>query len=1081
MGNHRSLVLHNMASYVSSRHDLENISLGVPIQTVIRIKPNSGYFREDLKVAADRIGIVDVNNRIREEYICKDIFEGDVPLHSIIDQVFPPYLRAVVEGVNVAFVGFGATGAGKTFNVEGEGTNPGIVSYFVQGLYQMLEDKKFKLNAGRTAAVQSQGFTYSIKIRYVEVADEVINDLLVQANSKAQGTLNVIYDEWEGPMVSSASWLPTSSANHLIDMFTLAKRNRTVYANEFGPLHERAASLLTVEVLQVASGGLNESNVQAARAYFLDMPGAEKLQEDAETLRIKEGTSLNRGIMSFAEIVKHMAERSGDYVQYEASQLTALMRDIIGGNCLTMAFICLQHGDTVNSSLTLNYMRHLAKIMNFPVVNDNRMLGLLRKYRVEIMHMINQLALSSPDSVEGYNVKVSDLEKQVIQSNLDKLRFADERSSVIERMKELKEAYNRLVKEKADLQGDLIRSEEERLQVSRALVELQIENSNLQEGHQEGSYDVNSKLLHAENEVLTAQMKEQKALEAINDMQEKLKSAIEDKREMEIEFVALKTNYLNMQRELQEEKTKNENLGIEVINLVNANKVLTGDTQALTRKKGDLSEEQSRLGTQLDRLRKENRELEDALMNARGEIEQLRSELVKHDMNAQRAQLDYENKKNELERVYIEMARKRDGDVKGQLQDADDRVRRLKEKNELGDADFVTMNRQLKASQRKIQELEDHLNEYMKHDSDMTEDNQKLNLMVEEMRNNFRSKLIRAMNEGVRLDDGMTKAAREELIRSYNEKEVEMTERINKEVAHNQHLTKIVRGLRAYARSLKNLAEDWAPLGQPLPEVLTLPPPLLVDDEDQTLASKVQRDELERLRIKNSRLEQELKTVQAQMIASTEQYTRVIQAQKDPNLQRRLVSELEQLKAQPVSTSRPGSGQYDVDVLRKERNQLKEENKRLMQEVRELRNKMNLVPAAAPMSTGMGGLGVTGGGMQGGGMQGGGMQGGGGMHGGGGNSQALQEEVDRLNRKLKDLESLPAGTGNVRLLQQKVAYLEEVLRKLERERSELSVRATMAEEQLKNLHESMNSTIQTYQKKIADLKRALGRGRGADE
>jgi hypothetical protein len=308
-----------------------------------------------------------------------------------------------------------------------------------------------------------------------------------------------------------------------------------------------------------------------------------------------------------------------------------------------------------------------------------------------------------------------------------------------------------------------------------------------------------------------------------------------------------------------------------------------------------------------------------------------------------------------------------------------------------------------------------------------------------------------------------------------------MTERINKEVAHNQHLTKIVRGLRAYARSLKNLAEDWAPLGQPLPEVLTLPPPLLVDDEDQTLASKVQRDELERLRIKNSRLEQELKTVQAQMIASTEQYTRVIQAQKDPNLQRRLVSELEQLKAQPVSTSRPGSGQYDVDVLRKERNQLKEENKRLMQEVRELRNKMNLVPAAAPMSTGMGGLGVTGGGMQGGGMQGGGMQGGGGMHGGGGNSQALQEEVDRLNRKLKDLESLPAGTGNVRLLQQKVAYLEEVLRKLERERSELSVRATMAEEQLKNLHESMNSTIQTYQKKIADLKRALGRGRGADE
>ena len=56
------------------------------------------------------------------------------------------------------------------------------------------------------------------------------------------------------------------------------------------------------------------------------------------------------------------------------------------------------------------------------------------------------------------------------------------------------------------------------------------------------------------------------------------------------------------------------------------------------------------------------------------------------------------------------------------------------------------------------------------------------------------------MNEGVRLDDCMTKAAREELIRSHNEKEVETTERINKEIAHNQHFRKIVRGLRAYAR-----------------------------------------------------------------------------------------------------------------------------------------------------------------------------------------------------------------------------------------------------------------------------------------
>ena len=65
------------------------------------------------------------------------------------------------------------------------------------------------------------------------------------------------------------------------------------------------------------------------------------------------------------------------------------------------------------------------------------------------------------------------------------------------------------------------------------------------------------------------------------------------------------------------------------------------------------------------------------------------------------------------------------------------------------------------------------------------------------------------------------------------------------------------------------------------------------------------------------------------------------------------------------------------------------------------------------------------------------------------------------------------SAGNSRNLQQKIGYLEDVLKKLEKERSELSVRATMAEEQLKNMQEHMNSTIQNYQKKLSDCKRTI--------
>jgi hypothetical protein len=289
------------------------------------------------------------------------------------------------------------------------------------------------------------------------------------------------------------------------------------------------------------------------------------------------------------------------------------------------------------------------------------------------------------------------------------------------------------------------------------------------------------------------------------------------------------------------------------------------------------------------------------------------------------------------------------------------------------------------------------------------------------------------MNEGIMPDDQQLSGAREELVRSFNEREADLSHRLNKEYARNAHLVKVIRGLRAYARSLKNLSEDWAPIGQPLPEVLTLPPPILLEDEDQTVTQKAQMHEIERLRTRSAQLEQEVKTVQAQLLANTEHYTRIINQTRDPNLQRKIMTEIDYLK----TSSRPGSSTNpDAEAVRRERNSLKEENRKLLQEIRDVKQRGGAGP---------GGL--------------------------GGNERALQEEVDRLNKKLK--ESTQGGGSNPRSLQQKISYLEEVLRKLERERSELSVRATMAEEQLKNLQEHMNNSIQNYQRKISELKKII--------
>ena len=96
----------------------------------------------------------------------------------------------------------------------------------------------------------------------------------------------------------------------------------------------------------------------------------------------------------------------------------------------------------------------------------------------------------------------------------------------------------------------------------------------------------------------------------------------------------------------------------------------------------------------------------------------------------------------------------------------------------------------------------------------------------------------------------------------------------------------------------------------------------------------------------------------------------------------------------------------------------------------------------------------------------------------------LKNEINRLteeNRQLKttindtalsDIQST-ADINNPKAMKMKINFLEKTIEQLEKERSELNMRCTMAEEQLKNFQEMFNSTTQGYQKKILELNKRL--------
>jgi hypothetical protein len=70
--------------------------------------------------------LTDTNGRIREEYNVSEVFTPEATNSTIFNMMFPSYLRALVQGVNISLFEYGSTGSGKTHTMNGNIQDSGL-------------------------------------------------------------------------------------------------------------------------------------------------------------------------------------------------------------------------------------------------------------------------------------------------------------------------------------------------------------------------------------------------------------------------------------------------------------------------------------------------------------------------------------------------------------------------------------------------------------------------------------------------------------------------------------------------------------------------------------------------------------------------------------------------------------------------------------------------------------------------------------------------------------------------------------------------------------------------------------------
>lgn len=129
----------------------------------------------------------------------------------------------------------------------------------------------------------------------------------------------------------------------------LKKRNNT--SNEFGKVSSKATGIYQIKLVQTSTLKetsivyfvkiIDEPLILRSVMNFFDLPGSEILIEDAETVRIKQGSTLNKVIIATTQLMKDLSGKSTDFIMYDTSSVTKLLKECLGGNALSVVMFCL--------------------------------------------------------------------------------------------------------------------------------------------------------------------------------------------------------------------------------------------------------------------------------------------------------------------------------------------------------------------------------------------------------------------------------------------------------------------------------------------------------------------------------------------------------------------------------------------------------------------------------------------------------------------------------------------------------------------------------------------------------------------
>lgn len=331
-----------------------------------------------------------INNK-RENYKFRfqKVFDQRAQQDEVFDHVAKPVIDNVLEGYNGTIFAYGQTGSGKTFTITGgaeryidRGIIPRMLSYIFE---------YFEKNSERA---------FSAHISYLEIYNENGYDLL---DPKHEATkledlpkVTLMEDSDQNIHLKNLSVHQASNEEEALNLLFLGDTNRMIAETPMNQASTRSHCIFTVHLTSREHGS---ATIRRSKIHLVDLAGSERVSKTGVNgVLLTEAKYINLSLHFLEQVIIALSEKSRQHIPYRNSMMTSVLRDSLGGNCMTtmIATCAIEKRNLDESISTCRFAQRVAMIKNDVMLNEELDPKLMiQKLKREVQQLREELAMAT--------------------------------------------------------------------------------------------------------------------------------------------------------------------------------------------------------------------------------------------------------------------------------------------------------------------------------------------------------------------------------------------------------------------------------------------------------------------------------------------------------------------------------------------------------------------------------------------------------------------------------------------------------------------------------------------------------------